>query len=74
MYPNPVEEDMFTILLPDNGATANYTLTNLIGQQVQEGKLDMMQSSVSVSTLQGGVYLLQVVQSGKTFTTKLIIK
>jgi hypothetical protein len=24
--------------------------------------------------LQAGVYLLQVVQSGKTFTTKLIIK
>ncbi len=74
VYPNPTEEGVFTILLPLAGETARYTLTNLVGQEVQQGTLDGVQSRVSVSTLQGGVYLLQVQQSGKRFTTKLIIK
>lgn len=74
VYPNPTEEGVFTILLPLAGETARYTLTNLVGQEVQQGTLDGVQSRVSVSTLQGGVYLLEVNQSGKRFTTKLIIK
>ena len=74
VYPNPTEEGVFTILLPLAGETARYTLTNLVGQEVQQGTLDGVQSRVSVSTLQGGVYLLQVQQSGKRFATKLIIK
>jgi hypothetical protein len=74
VYPNPVEDKIFTVVLPEASVAASYTLTNLIGQQVQQGKLDAIQNLVSVSSLQGGVYLLQVVQSGKAFTTKLIIK
>jgi hypothetical protein len=74
VYPNPVEDKMFSVVLPELSVEASYTLTNLIGQQVQQGKLDAIQNLVSVSSLQAGVYLLQVVQSGKTFTTKLIIK
>jgi hypothetical protein len=74
VYPNPVEDKMFTVVLPETSVAASYTLTNLIGQQVQQGKLDAIQNLVSVSSLQGGIYLLQVVQSGKAFTTKLIIK
>ncbi len=74
IYPNPVEDKMFTIVLPNQDETTQYTLTNLLGQQVQQGKLDMLQNSVSVASLQAGVYVVQVVQSGKTFTTKLIIK
>lgn len=74
VYPNPTEEGMFTIVLPSAGETARYTLTNLVGQEVLQGTLDSVSSRVSVSTLQGGVYLLQVQQSGKRFATKLIIK
>lgn len=74
IYPNPVEDKMFTIVLANQDETTQYTLTNLLGQQVQQGKLDTLQNTVSVVSLQGGVYVLQVVQSGKTFTTKLIIK
>ena len=74
IYPNPVEDKMFTIVLANQDETTQYTLTNLLGQQVQQGKLDTLQNTVSVASLQGGVYVLQVVQSGKTFTTKLIIK
>ena len=74
VYPNPTEEGMFTIVLPSAGETARYTLTNLVGQEVLQGTLDSVSSRVSVSSLQGGVYLLEVNQSGKRFTTKLIIK
>ena len=74
IYPNPVEDKIFTIVLPNQEETARYTLTNLLGQQVQGGELDRLQNAVSVASLQGGVYVVQVVQSGKTFTKKLIIK
>ena len=74
LYPNPVEDDVFNILLPFEGEIASYTLTNLIGQEVQNGILDNLLSKVTVSSLQRGVYLLQVKQLGKIYTTKLIIK
>ncbi|RTL13735.1 MAG: T9SS type A sorting domain-containing protein [Flavobacteriaceae bacterium] len=74
VYPNPTEEGMFTIVLPSAGETARYTLTNLLGQEVRQGTLDSVASRVSVSSLQAGVYLLEVNLSGKRFTTKLIIK
>jgi hypothetical protein len=73
VFPNPVEKDYFTVILPDNAVSASYKLNNIVGQQVQEGILDSIQSSVPVSSLQVGVYLLQIEQSGKTFTTKLIV-
>ena len=74
VYPNPVNDGNFMILLKNSETLAKYTLTNLLGQQVQAGKLDLISNSISVSTLQKGIYLLQVTQEGKNFKTKLIVK
>jgi hypothetical protein len=74
VYPNPVDAGVFTVLLKENTTSASYTLTNLLGQQVQEGKLMQLSNSVNVTSLQIGIYIIQVKQEGKTFTRKLIIK
>lgn len=74
VYPNPVSTGVFTVSLKENTTPANYSLTNLLGQQVQVGKLMSLNNSVNVTSLQIGIYILQVEQEGKTFSTKLIIK
>ncbi len=72
--PNPVHESLFTIELVNTNATASYTLTNLLGQVVQEGSLLSLTNAIPVHDLSVGVYLLQINQEGKRFTTKLMIK
>jgi hypothetical protein len=74
VYPNPVHDSLFTIELANTNATASYTLTNLLGQEVQKGTLMALTNTIPVHDLSEGVYLLQVNQEGKRFTTKLMIK
>jgi hypothetical protein len=74
VYPNPVQEGLFTMVLPQYNTPTNYTLTNLLGQEVQKGTLLTMNNSIQVQDLTVGIYLLQVNQEGKRFTTKLMIQ
>ena len=74
VYPNPVQEGLFTIELANTNAPASYSLTNLLGQEVQKGTLMALTNTIPVHDLSEGVYLLQVNQEGKRFTTKLMIK
>lgn len=74
VYPNPVHESLFTIELTNTNAPARYSLTNLLGQVVQEGSLLSLTNAIPVHDLSEGMYLLQINQEGKRFTTKLMIK
>jgi hypothetical protein len=74
VYPNPVNEGLFTIELANTNAPASYTLTNLLGQEVQKGTLMALTNAIAVQDLSKGVYLLQINQEGKRFSTKLMIK
>jgi hypothetical protein len=74
VYPNPVHDSLFTIELANTNAPASYTLTNLLGQEVQKGTLMSLTNAIPVHDLSEGVYLLQVNQEGKRFSTKLMIK
>lgn len=74
VYPNPVHESLFTIELTNTNAPARYSLTNLLGQVVQEGSLLSLINAIPVHDLSEGMYLLQINQEGKRFTTKLMIK
>lgn len=73
VYPNPVNEGLFTVVVPQANTPASYTLTNLLGQEVQKGTLLTTNNSIQVQPLTPGVYLLQVNQEGKQFTTKIMI-
>ncbi|WP_396196752.1 T9SS type A sorting domain-containing protein [Flavobacterium sp.] len=74
VYPNPVHESLFTIELAKTNSPARYSLTNLLGQVVQEGSLVSLTNAIPVHDLSEGMYLLQINQEGKRFTTKLMIK
>lgn len=73
VYPNPVNEGLFTVVVPQANTPASYTLINLLGQEVQKGTLLTTNNSIQVQPLTPGVYLLQVDQEGKQFTTKIMI-
>lgn len=73
VYPNPVNEGLITVVVPQANTPASYSLTNLLGQEVQKGTLLTTNNSIQVQPLTPGVYLLQVNQEGKQFTTKIMI-
>lgn len=72
VYPNPVSNGTLSINVPQ-GEGAAFELYNVLGQKVQQGILAATNNSVDVSGLQSGVYVLNIEQSGKKFTTKVIV-
>lgn len=72
VYPNPVSNGTLSINIPQ-GEDAAFELYNVLGQKVQQGILAATNNSVNVSRLQSGVYVLNIEQSGKKFTTKVIV-
>jgi hypothetical protein len=73
VYPNPVENGQFHIDFVTLPAAASYSITTLLGQQVQEGTLSNTQNTLTVNNLAKGIYLLQVTQDNKVTTKKLYI-
>lgn len=74
VYPNPVNNNIVNIQLKSINDSTNYTLTNLLGQTVQTGKLNTLQNTITLPELQEGIYMMTINQEGKRFTTKLQIQ
>jgi hypothetical protein len=74
VYPNPVQEGWFTVELKNMKPNTSYTLSNLLGQEVQSGFLEFQKNQILINKELQGVYLLKLTQDGKSATTKLIIK
>lgn len=71
MYPNPTNSGFVTIETAST-ETASIEVYNLLGKQVIAQTLT--NSTVNVSSLSSGVYLVKVSVEGKTATKKLVIK
>ena len=71
VYPNPATNN-FTVNL-GNDEKANIQLFNIVGQQVYSETFTGS-TNVSVANLHSGVYMLKINQSGKSYTTKVIVK
>jgi chitodextrinase len=69
LYPNPVNGDVLNISNLDKAS--EYTIFNMIGQQVGKGKIE--NDSVNVSSLTSGTYLIQVSNENGA-TSKRFIK
>jgi chitodextrinase len=69
LYPNPVNGDVLNISNLDRAS--EYTIFNMMGQQVGKGKIE--NDSVNVSTLTAGTYLIQVSNENGA-TSKRFIK
>lgn len=69
--PNPVNNGVFYINT-DANAERTVTVFDVLGKQVL--KTTTSDSAINVSNLTAGVYLVQVVEEGKTATKKLVIR
>ena len=69
IYPNPVSDVLYIKNLP--GEMVNYSIFNVLGQQVAVGSTD---GSISVSDLQKGVYVLQIKGDKFRKTAKFVVK
>jgi len=59
VFPNPAKSNI-TITYRNNLGSKKYSITNLIGQTVLSGKLNMEETIVNLENLQSGVYLLHI--------------
>lgn len=70
-FPNPTSSD-FQLVIPSQYLNATYTITNVVGEVVQSGKLNALSTQINTENLSKGVYLLSVLN--KTRSTVRIVK
>ncbi|WP_275315636.1 endonuclease [Tenacibaculum bernardetii] len=70
LSPNPTT-NYLKIGMADN-RDANYTIVNVIGQKVLNGKVN--HSTINVSNLENGMYILEINDGQRAFTKKFIKK
>ena len=72
IYPNPTSTELTIVLNSSKGE--NYTITDLSGKHLMQGKLGSSKTKLDVSTLPKGFYTVRIVLSGGTIHYKKIIK
>ncbi len=71
---NPVTNGQITVVINDNG-TYEYDLYNVIGGIASSGKLGNNNTTIDVSSIVNGVYILRAVDAeGKVTTQKVVVK
>jgi hypothetical protein len=71
IYPNPVSNGTLFINTDANDER-NVAIFDVLGKQVIN--VTTSSSAINVSNLNGGVYIVKVIENGKTATRKLVIK
>lgn len=70
-YPNPAKEILYINTL----AKAQYTLSDIYGQEVMTGKLYSEKNEIPIKTVVRGIYMLQVIDdNGGHYLRKLILE
>ncbi|MDX6745237.1 T9SS type A sorting domain-containing protein [Polaribacter sp. PL03] len=72
-YPNPITNNEFTVSSLSNAAKS-ITIFNLLGKKVLSKNFSGTKSTIDVSTINAGIYILKVTEEGKTSTKKLVIR
>lgn len=70
LYPNPVDNELNVSLAKSDGAT--FRITNNLGQQVNSGQLSG--TSIDVSSLNTGIYIIELNNGGKRIVKKFVKK
>jgi hypothetical protein len=71
VYPSPAGEKLF-IRTDSQFENADYSLYNLMGEKILTGQLNKNLSLIDVSTLHHGLYLLNIISSGKNYSIKVM--
>ena len=69
VYPNPVSDILYLKDLP--GDRVEYSIFNVLGQEVASG---LTSGSISVTTLEKGIYLLQITGEDLRRTARFVVK
>jgi hypothetical protein len=69
IYPNPATTQLTVDL--NNAGNTNMSIYNMLGQVVMEATLTEMSNKVNIADLSQGMYVVKVIQNGKTHTVKL---
>ncbi len=72
-YPNPVTNKNFTIT-SNSADSKEVAIYNILGKQVLSKNVQGTTSSVDVSQIASGLYILKVTEGNKIATSKLVIK
>ena len=72
LYPNPADK-AFKITLSGNEA-GNYRIFNLLGSQVRSGFVKTGKTTVNISGLERGLYLVNITLGNRFATQKLIVE
>jgi hypothetical protein len=72
-YPNPVSNGTLNISSASD-SLKNIIIFNLLGKQVLSSSFSGVQSTVDVSSISAGIYILKVTEAGKTATKKIVIR
>jgi hypothetical protein len=71
IYPNPISSNILNIETAVNGTKA-VTIFDVLGKQVLNVTTDS--TTVNISNLNAGVYIVKIVEDGKTATRKLVVR
>ena len=76
VYPNPTKDGLFSITTSGLSGEVSLEISNILGQVVQAQSLQVTGNEVNVNaqSLSSGVYLVNLTQGGKNFTSKVIIE
>ncbi len=72
VYPNPVMQKQFHIVLKDNESDAQMRIFDNLGRMVMQENINS-NTSIDVSSLSSGVYLVKTKTSKNTYTNKIVI-
>ena len=73
LYPNPVKNGKLTITT-NSTETKQVSIFNVLGKNVLNTTISGTKAEVNTSGISAGIYILKVVEGGKTATSKLIIR
>tara|TARA_B100000508_G_scaffold141093_1_gene146620 strand:- start:138816 stop:139853 length:1038 start_codon:yes stop_codon:yes gene_type:complete len=71
LYPNPASSEI-NVVLPNNVEDAQITIVDAVGRQVYSGTINSMNQQVDVSSLNEGMYFVQLT-NGQLKTTKSVV-
>ncbi|MFQ3305185.1 MAG: hypothetical protein ACI9JT_001004 [Polaribacter sp.] len=72
-YPNPVTNKEFRISSSSN-SVKQIAIFNVIGKKVLTARFSGFKSTIDVSAIGSGIYILKVMEAGKISTKKLVIR
>ena len=73
MYPNPVSDGVLNVLSAST-SVKEVSIFNLLGKQVFSSSFSGIKNDIDVSSINAGIYILKIIEEGKTATRKLIIR